>query len=127
MEAEGDGVKVTHEATRWDELMPPFLLRLKLSEDHSSATLLHGGEADDGYGHVLQWLNEAAEEGLMRQEAIKRLVDERIAKDEDCAATMATRSFRRAVDDYKASKKQDGNGMRYWSSKHLPAGVLDGR
>jgi hypothetical protein len=34
---DGNAVKVIHEATRWDELFPAFLLRLELSPDRTSA------------------------------------------------------------------------------------------
>ncbi len=125
MERDGLGVKITHEATRWDELFPTFGLRLDLSEDCQTAKLIYDGEVEDHKGRVYGYLDEAQEAGLMRQQVIDKLMADQITNDRDNADKIATRALGNLFRKSKARKKQEGNGVHYWLSKHVPEGLFD--
>src|SRR5262249_41789748 len=68
-ERTADAVRVTHEATRWDDPFPSFLLRLERSEDRSSAKLVYVGETDVKSA-IKAWLRNAGAGGMLRQEIV---------------------------------------------------------
>jgi hypothetical protein len=125
LERDGDVVRVTHEATRWDDLFPPFCLRLEIAPDKSTARLVYEGEADDCDGTVRTWLREAETTGLLRQEIVRRLHESGAAKDEDSADRMATRALKRLRDGKEATSAREGNAVRYWAADLAPKRFLD--
>ena len=108
-------------APRWDELLPPFNLRLEIEDE--AARLVHGGEARDGYGYVHRWLDDVGRTGLLRKKIVDRLVSEGIARDADSADRMTTRVLKRLRKEDRVEQRGESRNQRYWLSKHLPEEV----